>query len=118
MTTQKRVDVRITDPELLIILEKIKARFPNLNRVEIIKMFAEHYESNGNSQLKIRFEDLHDYSKRIKSNDHFPRMILLFSQIATFGPILQSPEKCKYVCEDLENLLISYLKNFRGGKDL
>ena len=118
MTTHKRVDVRIKDKQLIFLLTKMKEQNPGLSYEQILKMWYDAMNNNGTSQLKNRFDELHDYSTMISSNNEFHRLINLLGQIATFKPIMDSPKKCKVVCDDVENLLIAHFKNFRGDTDL
>jgi len=121
ITLQKRVDkrdIRVTDSELIILLDKWKLQYPGLSSQNILKLWVTYANTNGIDELKFKLIDLQDVAKRLNLNAEYSRMVLIFSQIATFSPIMKSKDNCKFVADDLESLLVNYMKTFRGKEDL
>ncbi len=108
---KNQVDVRVHNPELIKILLANKEN--GVGYEATVLNLLEQNTEGFNTLLDEKIKDLALYTKGSIPNPSYTNIIQLMGQIIRFGPIQKSEEKAKQVCDDLEELLRSYLSRWR-----
>jgi hypothetical protein len=110
-TKKYQVDVRVHNPELIKIL--LANKEAGIGYEATVLHLLEQNTEGFNILLDEKIKDLVLYTQGSIPNPSYPNIIQLVGQIIRFGPIQKSEERAKQVCDDLDELLISYLSRWR-----
>ena len=106
-----QVDLRIHNPKLIKILLANKEN--GIGYETTVLNLLEQNVEGFNTLLDEKIKDLTLYTQGSIPNPSYPNIIQLMGQIIKFGPVQKSEAKAKEVCNDLEELLRSYLSRWR-----
>jgi hypothetical protein len=108
---KNQVDVRFHNPELIRILLANKENGTGYE--DTVLNLLKKNTDGFNTLLNEKIKDLTLYTQGSIPNPSYTNIIQFMGQIIRFGPVQNSEEKAKEVCEDLEALLKSYLTRWR-----
>lgn len=108
----KKVDIRVTNPQLVPIIKNAKESGISYN-----DLLINWYNDANNKGLKDKIHDFEFWARTTSSNPSYPNIITMMGNFLGNVNFKCSESRCKAICRDLEELFIKHSKEALVEKD-